>query len=55
MWQKQEARWSAEQEARNNLMRDVLVTIQRQVRKFKFSWSFRFRKINQRFSYILGK
>lgn len=31
LWHKQETRWIAEQEARNNLMRDVLVTIQKQV------------------------
>lgn len=31
MWQKQEAYWEAEKEARNELMRDVLVTIQQQV------------------------
>lgn len=31
MWQIQEKRWAIEQEARNNLMRDVLSTIQLQV------------------------
>lgn len=32
MWQKQEANWNNEQEARDSLMRDVLVTLQKQVR-----------------------
>lgn len=32
MWQNQETRWNAEQEARNHLMRDVLITIQKQVK-----------------------
>lgn len=31
MWQKQEAYWEAEKEARNELMRDVLISIQQQV------------------------
>ncbi|KAK7602537.1 hypothetical protein V9T40_008126 [Parthenolecanium corni] len=33
MWQKQEAHWEAEKEARNKLMRDVLITIQQQVKE----------------------
>lgn len=35
MWQNQEVRWNAEQEARNHLMRDVLITIQKQVKHSK--------------------
>lgn len=35
MWQNQETRWNAEQEARNHLMRDVLITIQKQVKHSK--------------------
>ncbi|XP_065215883.1 trichoplein keratin filament-binding protein-like isoform X2 [Planococcus citri] len=32
LWHKQETRWIAEQEARNNLMSDVLITLQKQIK-----------------------